>query len=55
MICSLKRPTGVEGRVGLRPWRSNLTCTRFVVSEIKLDAEQGAAPDRISARLQSGQ
>ena len=27
----LDRPTGVVGRVGLRPWRSQLDCTQFVV------------------------
>lgn len=31
-LISLKRPTGVVGRVGLRPWRSKLDCTKFVVS-----------------------
>jgi hypothetical protein len=29
---SLARPTGVVGRVGLRPWRSKLDCLKFVVS-----------------------
>ncbi len=31
-IKTLDRPTGVVGRVGLRPWRSKMDCTRFVVS-----------------------
>lgn len=29
-IQSLKRPRGVVGRVGLRPWRSQMDCTQFV-------------------------
>lgn len=32
IIVSLNRPTGVVGRVGLRPWRSQVVCTKFVVS-----------------------
>jgi len=30
-VLSLKRPKGVEGRVGLRPWRSKMDCTTFIV------------------------
>ncbi len=33
IIQTLPRPTGVKGRVGLRPWRSQLDCTDFVVHE----------------------
>jgi hypothetical protein len=29
---SLDRPRGIVGRVGLRPWRSKMDCTRFIVS-----------------------
>ncbi len=29
-VQSLDRPTGVVGRVGLRPWRSKMDCTMFV-------------------------
>lgn len=32
LAISVARPTGVVGRVGLRPWRSKLDCLRFVVS-----------------------
>lgn len=31
-VVECPKPTGVVGRVGLRPWRSQLECTRFVVS-----------------------
>lgn len=27
---TLERPTGVVGRVGLRPWRSKMDCTTFI-------------------------
>jgi hypothetical protein len=30
-ILSVNRPTGVAGRVGLRPWRSQINCMRFTV------------------------
>jgi hypothetical protein len=30
-ILTVERPTGVVGRVGLRPWRSTMDCTRFLV------------------------
>jgi len=32
-LLSMKRPTGVVGRVGLRPWRSQLECMKFTVEE----------------------
>lgn len=32
-VQALDRPSGLVGRVGLRPWRSQMTCTQFVVSE----------------------
>ncbi|MDD5680381.1 MAG: toll/interleukin-1 receptor domain-containing protein [Candidatus Omnitrophica bacterium] len=32
-ILSIKRPTGVVGRVGIRPWRSKMDCTLFTVTE----------------------
>lgn len=31
LVLSTKRPTGVVGRVGLRPWRSKMDCTEFTV------------------------
>ena len=31
-LVSLPRPTGVVGRVGLRPWRSKMDCTAFTVT-----------------------
>jgi hypothetical protein len=31
-IQSLDRPTGVTGRVGSRPWRSQVDCTLFIVT-----------------------
>jgi hypothetical protein len=31
-VRSLERPTGVVGRVGLRPWRSQMDCTTFNVT-----------------------
>jgi hypothetical protein len=31
-IMSFPRPKGVVGRVGLRPWRSQMDCTRFLVT-----------------------
>lgn len=31
-VQSLERPTGVTGRVGLRPWRSQVDCTEFIVT-----------------------
>lgn len=30
---SFPRPTGIVGRVGLRPWRSQMSCEQFSVSE----------------------
>ena len=30
---TVERPPGIVGRVGLRPWRSQMTCSRFLVSE----------------------
>ncbi|MFA5315447.1 MAG: hypothetical protein WC409_05875, partial [Candidatus Omnitrophota bacterium] len=30
-ILAAKRPTGVVGRVGIRPWRSKMDCTAFTV------------------------
>ena len=32
-LFKLDRPTGVTGRVGLRPWRSQLVCKEFYVAE----------------------
>jgi hypothetical protein len=32
LVQSLNRPTGVVGRVGLRPWRSQIDCTTFTVT-----------------------
>ena len=32
-LVSCERPSGVVGRVGLRPWRSQIDCTGFVVFE----------------------
>jgi len=34
---SLKRPTGVVGRVGLRPWRSQIGCTEFTVTQKEVE------------------
>jgi hypothetical protein len=31
-VQSMERPTGVVGRVGLRPWRSKMDCTLFTVT-----------------------
>jgi hypothetical protein len=31
-VITHERPTGVVGRVGLRPWRSQMECTKFVIS-----------------------
>jgi TIR domain len=31
-VVGLDRPTGIVGRVGLRPWRSKLDCTEFSVT-----------------------
>lgn len=31
LVFSLERPTGMVGRVGLRPWRSKLDCLEFIV------------------------
>ena len=36
---TIKRPTEVCGRVGLRPWRSKMDITNFIVNENK-EAEQ---------------
>lgn len=33
LLLSIERPTGVYGRVGLRPWRSQMECTQFTVEE----------------------
>jgi hypothetical protein len=33
VLITLPRPTGVTGRVGLRPWRSKMDCLKFSVSE----------------------
>ena len=38
---SLKRPTGVVGRVGLRPWRSQIGCTEFTVTKKENTARSG--------------
>jgi hypothetical protein len=32
---TMDRPTGIVGRVGLRPWRSQMDCTRFAVESSK--------------------
>lgn len=32
-LLSIERPTGVYGRVGLRPWRSQMECTKFTIQE----------------------
>jgi hypothetical protein len=32
-VLSMGRPPGVVGRVGLRPWRSKMDCTKFMVVE----------------------
>ena len=37
-VQSLERPTGVVGRVGLRPWRSQMDCTTFTVTSDALSA-----------------
>ena len=34
LLLTAERPVGSVGRVGLRPWRSNLRCTRFVVAPL---------------------
>lgn len=34
-LLSLMRSTGMVGRVGLRPWRSQMECTSFIVSELQ--------------------
>ncbi|MGO9620513.1 MAG: toll/interleukin-1 receptor domain-containing protein [Desulfobaccales bacterium] len=39
LIQSLKRPSGVVGRVGIRPWRSKMDCTKFVVFEHRTTVE----------------
>jgi hypothetical protein len=31
LMQTLERPSGVWGRVGLRPWRSKMDCTKFIV------------------------
>jgi len=33
-LCSVPRPVGIVGRVGLRAWRSKMDCTKFTVSPI---------------------
>lgn len=33
LFLSINRPTGVVGRVGLRPWRSQMECFKFLVEE----------------------
>lgn len=33
-VIAFPRPPGVTGRVGLRPWRSQLECTEFLVSTV---------------------
>lgn len=38
LIQSLKRPSGAVGRVGMRPWRSKMDCTKFVVCEHRTPA-----------------
>jgi len=34
LYCSFKRPENIIGRIGLRPWRSQIHCSRFTISEI---------------------
>ena len=43
-ILSFPRPTGLVGRVGLRPWRSQMSCRQFIISE-ESGAEQAIAAD----------
>ncbi len=33
LLYSVATPKDIEGRVGLRPWRSEITCSKFVVFE----------------------
>jgi hypothetical protein len=47
---SLERPSGVVGRVGLRPWRSKMDCTSFVVIDRGHTAEQRHAAGGASRR-----
>jgi hypothetical protein len=40
-VLSLDRPRDIVGRVGLRPWRSKMDCTKFVVSAGKIVGQDG--------------
>lgn len=37
-LMAIERPTGVVGRVGLRPWRSRLDCIEFTVEDRPTDS-----------------
>jgi hypothetical protein len=50
LVESIDRPTGVVGRVGLRPWRSKMDCTQFVVSEERSAVEQLHTADGVTRR-----